>query len=92
MELHCTVTPGLQPGVVPGDDTIETEFLSPVDHSGELHSLVTPQARVGGTAPGVLINEIVHHLAAEKVSEIPHLKVDAETLSDLPGIMDVVVG
>ena len=56
---------GAEPGVVAGDHGVEAERERPVQHRGELDLLVAAQARVRGTAGGVLGDEVVDHVGVE---------------------------
>ena len=79
--------PSVQPGVVPGDDRVEAERERPVQQRRELDLLVAAQARVRGAAGRVLGDEVVDHVGAEPLGEVPDVERDAEHVGGPPGVV-----
>src|SRR5690606_29908675 len=82
----------LQPSVVAGGDGVESERESAVEHRRELDLLVAAQTRVGGAARGVLLDEVLHHVAVEPLGHVPHVERDADHVGGPPRVPRVLDG
>ena len=79
-----------QPGVVAGDDGVEIQRQRALEHGGELDPLVAAQARVGGLAAGVGIDEVGDDVFGEALGQIPYVEGDFEHIGGAAGIARVV--
>ena len=82
----------LDPRVVAGADRVEAERERPVEHRRELDLLVAAQARVRRAAGGVLGHEVVDHVLAEPLGQVPDVERDADHVGGAPGVPGVLEG
>ena len=79
-----------KPGVVAGDHCVEAERQGAVEHRGELDPLVAAHARIRCTAGGVLLDEVVHHVRGEPLSQVPDVKRDPDRVGRSPRVAGVL--
>ena len=80
------------PGVVAGADRVEAQRERLVEHRRELDLLVAAQARVRRAAGGVLRDEVVDHVRAEPLGQVPDVERDADHVGRAPGVAGVLEG
>lgn len=74
VQLAGAVGQGDDLGVVAGADRVEAEGEGLVEERGELDLLVAAQAGVRGAPRLVLGDEVVHHVLAEALGEVPDVE------------------
>lgn len=78
-------------GVVTGAHGVEAEFDRALQEGGELDLLVAAHARVRRASGLVLGDEVVDHVVAEALGEVPHVERDAEQVGGaarIEGVLD----
>ena len=79
----------LDAGIVPCGDGITAEQLRALDEFGEFHVAVAVDAGVRCRTALIGIHKAVHHLLAEAVREIEHIKRHTELIGHAARILDV---
>ena len=79
-------------GVVAGADRVEAEGEGLVEQGRELDLLVAAQAGVRGAAGLVLGDEVLDHVLAEALGEVPHVERDADDVRGAAGVARVLDG
>ena len=79
-----------QDRVVTGADGVESEVERLLEHGGELDPLVAAHAGIRGAAGAVLGDEVLDHVVAEPLGEVPHVERDAEAVGGAAGVHRVL--